>query len=117
MKNPDDKPQNKSTVNASVYGPYGDLAGLRYVNLLRCSNVSQVDTSPEGQKHINDIFGKLHGMVWVADVSAEGVSGSQTFNRQDIKELVEFQKKQVALSGVHVPPVPHLPPQSATEAA
>src|SRR5438045_3671679 len=66
-----------------------DLTGKRYANLIRCSNLTQADTSPEGQKLINDGFCSANGMTWVADIYAEGVSGSQTFNRQDLQDVLE----------------------------
>lgn len=69
-----------------------DLAGKRYVNLLRCSNLTQADTSPEGQKLINDGFASEKAMTWVADFYAEGVSGSQTFNRRDLEELLDAHR-------------------------
>lgn len=63
--------------------------GLRYVNLLRCSSLTQADTSPDGQKAINDAYAAERGMIWVEDVFLEGVSGSQTFNRVDIDALID----------------------------
>lgn len=68
--------------------------GHRYINLLRCSNLSQSDTSPEGQKAINDVYAKGLGMAWVADVEAEGVSGSRTFNRKDIETLIKRKEEK-----------------------
>lgn len=74
--------------------PRPDLEGKLYVNLMRCSNLSQSDTSPEGQKRINDAFASLCHMKHVADLSAEGVSGSQTFNRQDINDILELHRQK-----------------------
>ncbi|MCZ2110508.1 MAG: recombinase family protein [Dehalococcoidia bacterium] len=76
----------------SPWGVRKDLAGKRYVNLLRCSDPRQADTSPEGQKRINDAFGAMNRMTWVQDVYAEGVSGSQTFNREDLQELLDLNR-------------------------
>lgn len=70
-----------------------DLQGKRYVNLLRCSNLPQADTSPGGQKLINDGFCSANGMIWVSDFYAEGVSGSQTFNRQDLQEVLDAHRE------------------------
>lgn len=69
-------------------------SGKRYVNLLRCSSVTQADTSPDGQKAVNDQFALNNKMHWVDDIYAEGVSGSQTFNRQDIEELVQRKRER-----------------------
>lgn len=62
--------------------------GMRYLNLLRCSDLSQADTSPDGQKAVNDTFCQGHEMVFVDDLFLEGVSGSQTFNRSDIDAII-----------------------------
>lgn len=72
--------------------PRPELNGLPYINWLRCSNLTQGDTSPEGQKLVNDGFASIHQMHWVLDHPAEGVSGSQTFNRQDIQDLLELHR-------------------------
>src|SRR5688500_7366247 len=72
--------------------PQKNWKGKQYVNWLRCSNLTQADTSPEGQKRMNDAFSTLEGMQWVHDHYAEGVSGSQTFNRHDIDELIELHR-------------------------
>lgn len=70
-----------------------DLAGEPYVNLLRCSAMSQADTSPDGQKEVNDAFAAANGMRWAGvDVLAEGVSGSQTFNREDIDTILQLKR-------------------------
>lgn len=69
-----------------------DLVGQRYVNLLRCSALKAVDTSPEGQKRINDAFAAMSGMKLVDDIYAEGISGSQTFNREDLQDLLDLHK-------------------------
>jgi len=48
------------------------------------------DTSVSDQKAVNDRHAQEKlGMVWVADVELQGVSGSKTFNRRDLKELLE----------------------------
>jgi DNA invertase Pin-like site-specific DNA recombinase len=71
-----------------------DLKGKRYANLIRCSDLGQADTSPDGQKQINDAFASLNDMEWVEDFFAEGVSGSQTFNRQDLQDVLELQRQR-----------------------
>ncbi|MCE9554593.1 MAG: recombinase family protein [Planctomycetes bacterium] len=89
------RPQQQANGQTIPWGsPRPNLLGLRYVNLLRCSNLTQADTSPDGQKRINDAFCSLSQMKWVDDVYAEGVSGSQTFNRDDIKELLDLHDKK-----------------------
>jgi hypothetical protein len=66
--------------------------GIRYINLLRCSSLTQADTSPDGQKTVNDDFAQREGMIWADDIYLEGISGSQTFNRVDIDAIVERKK-------------------------
>jgi DNA invertase Pin-like site-specific DNA recombinase len=68
------------------------LRGKRYINLLRCSTVMQ-DTSIADQKRVNDHFASQHGMTFVRDVILEGVSGSKTFNRRDLKQLLDDRKQ------------------------
>lgn len=68
--------------------------GLRYINMLRCSDLSQSDSSPDGQKEVNDRYAAAQGMVWVDDIYLEGVSGSKTFNRVDIDALIERKKEK-----------------------
>jgi DNA invertase Pin-like site-specific DNA recombinase len=68
-----------------------DLKGKRYVNLLRCSTLDQ-DTSIDNQRLTNNTFAREHKMIHVFDKEAEGVSGSKTFNRNDITELVQARK-------------------------
>ena len=70
-----------------------ELKGKRYASLIRCSSLGQADTSPEGQKLINDAFCSENGMQWVTDIWAEGVSGSQTFNRQDLEDVLEAHRR------------------------
>ncbi len=70
-----------------------DLLGKSYANLLRCSNLTQADAAPDGQKLINDGFSSANGMNWVTDIFAEGVSGSQTFNRQDLQDVLDAHRK------------------------
>lgn len=72
--------------------PRPDLYENTYANLLRCSNLSQADTSPEGQKRSNDAYATLNKMIFVTDFYGEGVSGSQTFNREDIEEILAVHK-------------------------
>jgi hypothetical protein len=70
-----------------------DFVGRRYINLLRCSSHKQSDTSPDGQKEVNDAYCAFQKMTWAGDdIFAEGVSGSQTFNREDIAEIL-YRKK------------------------
>lgn len=68
--------------------------GRGYINLLRCSSLRQADTSPDSQKVINDAFAQSLGMIYVDDYYAEGVSGSKTFNRKDIQELLSRKHEQ-----------------------
>ncbi|MEM6552580.1 MAG: recombinase family protein [Planctomycetota bacterium] len=68
--------------------------GLFYINTIRCSNLSQSDTSPDGQKAVNDAWSLSEGMVFVDDFFAEGVSGSQTFNREDIEALLSRKRER-----------------------
>jgi DNA invertase Pin-like site-specific DNA recombinase len=71
------------------------LEGERYASLLRCSSPGQGDTSPEGQKRINDAFGHLNGAKWVGvDIYGVGVSGSQIFNREDIDEVLALREEK-----------------------
>jgi len=90
------QPNHESKSPSSLLKQFArtDLQGKRYVNLLRCSSLTQADTSPEGQKRVNDAFCSLSEMNWVDDVFAEGVSGSQTFNREDIQELLDLHVKK-----------------------
>ncbi|HEY0008120.1 MAG TPA: recombinase family protein, partial [Tepidisphaeraceae bacterium] len=72
-----------------------DLKGKRYVNMLRCSTVQQADASPESQKDFNDHYAATQGLLWAGeDMYSEGVSGSQTFNRQDIEDIITRKKEK-----------------------
>lgn len=76
-----------------AFQPRPGLQGEGYINWLRCSNPDQADTSPDGQKTVNDAFAGVCGMRWAGyDVYADGVSGSQTFNREDIAEIIRLKK-------------------------
>jgi hypothetical protein len=77
----------------SALGVRADLKGKGYISLLRCSGISQADTSPDGQKEVNDAYSAMQQMRWAGyDVYAEGVSGSQTFNREDIQEILHLKR-------------------------
>src|SRR4051794_14360467 len=92
------KPAADTRVSAATpfLGQRPDLVGKGYASLLRCSNLSQADTSPEGQKEVNDAYASVHGMRWAGvDIYAEGVSGSQTFNRDDIEAILELKRSGV----------------------
>jgi hypothetical protein len=90
-----DKDSFKQATAFSALGILPDLAGKRYINLLRCSTLGQADTSPDGQKQVNDAFSSIQGMVSAGDdIYAEGVSGSQTFNRHDIQEILDRKKRR-----------------------
>ena len=67
------------------------FAGMRYVNLLRCSTHLK-DTSPEDQKAANDRYAAKLGMIHAGDVTLKGVSGSKTFNRRDLIDLAERRR-------------------------
>jgi DNA invertase Pin-like site-specific DNA recombinase len=67
------------------------LVGKRYVNLLRASTDLQ-DTSTDDQKVVNDKHAQKIGMIHVDDVPLKGVSGSKTFNRRDLKDLLERRR-------------------------
>jgi DNA invertase Pin-like site-specific DNA recombinase len=67
------------------------LKGKRYTNLLRGSTNMQ-DTSTADQKAANDRHAQALGMIWAGDVVLNGVSGSKTFNRKDLKELLERRR-------------------------
>jgi hypothetical protein len=85
----------QKTVNFAYAGiqPRTDLQGKQYINLLRCSQLSQADTSPEGQQEVNNAYSVLCGMGWAGDdIYAEGVSGSQTFNREDIEAILQRKR-------------------------
>ncbi|MGC4033599.1 MAG: recombinase family protein [Tepidisphaeraceae bacterium] len=84
----------KKAINSAFtgLGIRHDLIGKRYLSLLRCSSVSQSDTSPDGQKEANDAYAAMQQMRWAGyDYYAEGVSGSQTFNRADIDEILTLK--------------------------
>lgn len=68
------------------------LQGKRYIGLVRCSTVGQADTSIDDQFALLRAFAARHGMVHVADIQLEGVTGSIPGARRDIDELV--QRKQ-----------------------
>jgi hypothetical protein len=71
-----------------------DLKGKKYVSLLRVST-DQQDVSILGQGDANDAFASETGMIRsnVKDQVAINVSGSRTFNRKDIIELIEKKRK------------------------
>ena len=71
-----------------------EYRGLLYVNLLRCSNLSQADTSPDDQRTFNNAFARMNGMKCVGEVLAEGVSASKTFYREDFRKILELRKKK-----------------------
>jgi len=77
------------------------LRGLRYVNLLRCSTFDQ-DTSIADQRVVNNSFAAQCGMIHVFDKESEGVSGSKTFNRKDLAELIARRKTEVHFDAVLV---------------
>jgi hypothetical protein len=92
-----DKNEKVTPMNAfASLGMRADLAGQRYINWLRCSTNTQVDTSPEQQKKSNDGYAAAQNMLWAGDVFANAVSGSQTFNRSDVKEVIEVAKRERA---------------------
>jgi hypothetical protein len=62
--------------------------GKKYANLLRCSTKDQ-DMSIDDQRSVNNHYAHLLGMVHSHDVEAEGVSGSKTFCRGDIEQLID----------------------------
>lgn len=64
------------------------LRGKRYRNLLRVSTTLN-DASIPDQESANTKFADMHGMIHVGgDEVLEGVSGSKTFNRHDLKRLL-----------------------------
>lgn len=76
------------------FGARPELAGRTYMSLLRCSDDHQADTSPEGMKEVNDTFASCNGMRWCGrDMYAEGISGSQTFNREDLEQILRWKKE------------------------
>lgn len=91
--NDETNPRETAASTFMGLGIRSDLAGKSYINLLRCSTMGQADTSPDGQKASNDAFAAMQGMHWAGDdIYAEGVSGSQTFNREDIHEILERKR-------------------------
>jgi hypothetical protein len=77
----------------AALGMRADLKGHSYINWIRCSTEGQVDTSPQGQKDVNDAFAAIQEMRWAGfDVYADAVSGSQTFNREDVAEIIALKK-------------------------
>ncbi|HEX8339994.1 MAG TPA: recombinase family protein, partial [Tepidisphaeraceae bacterium] len=90
----DETPIKRAAASAFAgLGVRRDLIGKRYINLLRCSTDHQSETSPDGQKEVNDAYSAVQQMPWAGyDVFAEGVSGSQTFNREDIQEILELKR-------------------------
>lgn len=79
---------------SSKWRPPERLRGKRYANLLRCSTMSQADTSPEQQRDINNEFAAHAEMVHRADIWGEGVSASKAFARTDLSEVVELWHQQ-----------------------
>src|SRR4051812_3523399 len=93
MSNDDRSIRTLANSAFSGLGVRADLRGEPYINWLRCSGISQADTSPDGQKEVNDAYCALQQMPWAGyDVYAEAVSGSQTFNREDIEEILELKR-------------------------
>ncbi len=84
------------TIANSAFAGLGirsDLRGEPYISWLRCSGISQADTSPDGQKEVNDAFCAIQQMPWAGyDVYAEAVSGSQSFNREDLEEILHLKR-------------------------
>lgn len=70
------------------------LLGKRFIALLRCSSVVQVDTSIDDQRRVLDAFARDHGMVHVGEIALEGVSGSTPGNRSDIQEIIDRKLQQ-----------------------
>ena len=93
MSNDDRSIRTLANSAFSGLGIRADLRGEPYINWLRCSGISQAETSPDGQKEVNDAYCAMQQMPWAGyDVFAEAVSGSQTFNREDIEEILELKR-------------------------
>ena len=85
-------PRNPLTSTFAGLGIRADLHGQYYISWLRCSADPQSDTSPQGQKEVNDAYASLQGMRWAGHDVIVSTSGSQTFNREDIKEIIELKR-------------------------
>ncbi len=64
------------------------LAGKRYINLVRCSTDQQTETSIPAQLELLNRFATGHGMIHVDNIVLDGVSGSKPGNRKDIDQLL-----------------------------
>lgn len=78
-----------------------ELRGKGYANLLRVSTLDQ-DLSLDDQRKVNAVFADEYGLRHVLDQEAEGVSGSQTFNRSDLDELIRKKRDGAAFDVVLV---------------
>ena len=68
------------------------FAGKRYRNLLR-SSTKLNENSTSDQKAVNDRFAERLGLIWVGDTELVGVSGSKTFSRRDLEELLREKEE------------------------
>jgi DNA invertase Pin-like site-specific DNA recombinase len=62
--------------------------GRRYVCLARCSTAEQAETSIPDQIKLLKAFGDQHGMIYVDQITLEGVTGSVPGARTDIDEII-----------------------------
>lgn len=103
MTNDNAKLKKLSNSAFAGLGVRTDLAGEGYISWLRCSSDPQTETSPEGQKEVNDAYASVQQMRWAGyDLYAEAVSGSQTFNREDIAEIIRLKQTRNDFSKVIV---------------
>lgn len=71
------------------------LKGRNYINLIRCSDDTQADTSPVDQAKVMHAYAVDYGMVHAGDdVVLEGVTGSMPGARTDIDAIIDRKRRR-----------------------